>query len=89
MKSKNDFENEGLYFEYLRNYYAGLAMSGIMSNPTYTDRLIKLDENGGGFDMSVSIDAINVANKMVSTLQKMDIKAPEQSLPNILKDEKH
>ena len=34
MKSRNEFTTKEEYNEYLRTYFAGLAMQGILSNPS-------------------------------------------------------
>ena len=41
MKSRNEFTTTEEYNEYLRIYFAGLAMQGLLANPQYWKRVYK------------------------------------------------
>ena len=41
MKSRNEFTTNEEYNEYLRIYFAGLAMQGLLANPQYWKRVYK------------------------------------------------
>ena len=41
MKSRNEFTTKEEYNEYLRTYFAGLAMQGLLANPQYWKRVYK------------------------------------------------
>ena len=41
MKSRNEFTTKEEYNEYLRTYFAGLALQGLLSNPQYWKRVYK------------------------------------------------
>ena len=41
MKSRNEFTTNEEYNEYLRIYFAGLALQGLLSNPQYWKRVYK------------------------------------------------
>ena len=41
MKSRNEFTTKEEYNEYLRIYFAGLAMQGLLANPQYWKRVYK------------------------------------------------
>ena len=41
MKSRNEFTTNEEYNEYLRIYFSGLAMQGLLANPQYWKRVYK------------------------------------------------
>ena len=41
MKSRNEFTTNEEYNEYLRIYFAGLAIQGLLANPQYWKRVYK------------------------------------------------
>ena len=41
MKSRNEFTTNEEYNKYLRIYFAGLAMQGLLANPQYWKRVYK------------------------------------------------
>jgi len=63
MKSILDFKTIPDYYKYLRGYYAGLAMQGIMANP---HTMPTTDEHFN----NIIDDAVRVANELIKRLDK-------------------
>ena len=68
MKSRNEFTTKEEYNEYLRTYFSGLAMQGMLSNPG-TSNYLK-----GNIDLLVpelvSKFAIEYAEELLKQLEK-------------------
>lgn len=59
MKSKSDFNSKEEYHNYLRTYFAGLAMQGLFSDNSRTYRSAN----------EICIDALEVADELLNQLE--------------------
>lgn len=61
MKSLNDFDNSRVYEEYLRRYYAGQALNGLLSLPHDSD-------DGEFTPQAIAEDAVEMADALVKEI---------------------
>lgn len=70
MKSRYDFNTEQDYREYLRFYYAGMAMQGLLANPEH-----RKEYKGQTYLMQSDIycdQAVNLADALIEALNKTE-----------------
>lgn len=62
MKARHEFPDDDLYSDYLRHYYAGLAMNGILSNPQLDIETTPVE--------TIAQDAVMFADALIEQLSK-------------------
>lgn len=66
MKSLTDFPNKKEYYEYLRPYFAGLAMQGLLSKEGWSERQI----NENTLNETICKAAIKMADELLTQLEQ-------------------
>ena len=74
MKSRNEFTTNEEYNEYLRIYFAGLAMQGLLANPQYWKRVYKtlssLKANKDSIECVFTQFSIKLADEILKQLEE-------------------
>ena len=71
MKSRNEFTTNEEYNEYLRIYFAGLAMTGILSSGKILEDLLKAgDKEKYSPEFTIIVTALIMADELLKQLEK-------------------
>ena len=74
MKARNEFTTNEEYNEYLRIYFAGLAMQGLLANPQYWKRVYKtlssLKANKDSIECVFTQFSIKLADEILQQLEE-------------------
>lgn len=70
MKSRYDFKTEQEWLDYLRFYYAGMAMQGLLSNSRSGDLLTINKEDDSKLVLSVA--SVKMADSLIEALNKTE-----------------
>ena len=74
MKTRNEFTTNEEYNEYLRIYFAGLAMQGLLANPQYWKRVYKtlssLKANKDSIECVFTQFSIKLADEILKQLEE-------------------
>ena len=71
MKSRNEFTTNEEYNEYLRIYFAGLAMQGILSSGKILEDLLKAgDKEKYSPEFTIIVTALIMADELLKQLEK-------------------
>lgn len=70
MKARHEFETEAAYLEYLRHYYAGLALAALISSPIVLEKVEYIRTHGGNLYEGISAAACERADALITELQK-------------------
>ena len=74
MKSRNEFTTNEEYNEYLRIYFSGLALQGLLSNPQYWKRVYKdvstLKSDKDSIECIFAHYSIKIAEELLEQLEK-------------------
>ena len=74
MKSRNEFTTNEEYNEYLRIYFAGLAMQGLLANPQYWKRVYKdistLKSDRDSIECVFAHYSIKIAEELLEQLEE-------------------
>ena len=74
MKARNEFTTNEEYNEYLRIYFTGLAMQGLLANPQYWKRVYKtlssLKANKDSIECVFTQFSIKLADEILQQLEE-------------------